>query len=264
VKMPYFLEDGAAYTYRKRYAKKAFRWGYGSAGKITLYGDWRYPDIRKAGYVVLVEGESDTQTLWHLGLPALGSPGASNFKPEFAKKLCDLGKVYIHVEPDQGGQTFFEKVHKGLKTAGYGGQVFRLSCSTFGAKDPSELFLRRGKEEAARLIMGAVKSAEEIDLEAKAAPAGLEGAPVQLRQADGWIFANEGIFQINKKTELPELVCKTPILLSKRLVNLESGEEKVEVAYRRDASWSSGAPSPRKMPGRWSGISGSWRPRTWT
>jgi len=237
VKMPYFLEGGAAYTYRKRYAKKAFRWGYGSAGKINLYGDWRYPDIRKAGYVILVEGESDTQTLWHLGLPALGSPGASNFKPEFAKKLCDLGKVYIHVEPDQGGQTFFDKVHKGLRTAGYGGQVFRLSCSTFGTKDPSELFLKRGKEEAARLIMGAVKSAEEVDLEAKAAPAGLEGAPVKLRQADGWVFANEGIYRINKKTELPELVCKTPILLSKRLVNLETAEEKVEVAYRRDKTW---------------------------
>ena len=29
---------------------------------------------------ILVEGESDTQTLWYLGLPALGVAGASNFK----------------------------------------------------------------------------------------------------------------------------------------------------------------------------------------
>ena len=237
VKMPYFLEGGAKCTYRKRYAKKEFRWGYGSQGKINLYGDWRYPDIRKAGYVILVEGESDTQTLWHLGLPALGCPGASNFKPQFAKKLCDIGKIYVHVEPDQGGDTFFQKVQKGLKAAGYGGQAYQLSCGTFAVKDPSELFLKRGKEEAARLIMGAIKAAKEVDLEAKAAPAGLDGAPIQLRQADGWVFANEGIFRINKKTELPELACKTPILISKRLVNLETGEEKVEVAYRRDKKW---------------------------
>jgi putative DNA primase/helicase len=39
-----------------------------------LYGLWRLEKIRRVGWVVLVEGESDTQTLWIHGIPALGIP----------------------------------------------------------------------------------------------------------------------------------------------------------------------------------------------
>ena len=72
LRMPYYFEDGKEAAIRKRYAKKEFRWMRGSKGKICLYGEWKLPGIRKAGYAVLVEGESDTQTLWYLGIPAIG------------------------------------------------------------------------------------------------------------------------------------------------------------------------------------------------
>lgn len=51
-----------------------FRWRSGS--KTILYGLWRLERIRQADYVVLVEGESDAQTLWRHGIEALGVPGA--------------------------------------------------------------------------------------------------------------------------------------------------------------------------------------------
>ena len=79
LRMPYYFEDGKEAAIRKRYAKKEFRWMRGSKGKICLYGEWKLPGIRKAGYAVLGEGESDTQTLWYLGIPAIGIAGASMF-----------------------------------------------------------------------------------------------------------------------------------------------------------------------------------------
>jgi hypothetical protein len=34
--------------------------------------------VDNAGYVVIVEGASDTQTLWCHGFPSMGLPGAQN------------------------------------------------------------------------------------------------------------------------------------------------------------------------------------------
>jgi len=49
---------------------------------------------REAGYLVLVEGESDCHTLWYHGVEALGVPGASNFEEEWAEHLQDIEKFY--------------------------------------------------------------------------------------------------------------------------------------------------------------------------
>ncbi len=84
-----------------------FRWRTGS--KARLYGLWRLESIRKAGWVVLVEGESDAQTLWYHGIPALGIPGAYNWKPGWAEQLEGIEKIFAVIEPDQGGATLREK-----------------------------------------------------------------------------------------------------------------------------------------------------------
>lgn len=75
LQMPYFTEDGQQAAVRKRYGKKEFRWQRGSAGKICLYGEWRLPEIRKVGWAILVEGESDTQSLWYMASPPSVWPG---------------------------------------------------------------------------------------------------------------------------------------------------------------------------------------------
>ncbi len=59
---------------------------------------------------MLVEGESDAQTLWLHGIPALGVPGASNWKAEWSEHVEELEKIYAVVEPDKGGETFREKL----------------------------------------------------------------------------------------------------------------------------------------------------------
>lgn len=236
LQMPYFTEDGQQAAVRKRYGKKEFRWQRGSAGKICLYGEWRLPEIRKVGWAILVEGESDTQSLWYMGLPAIGVAGASMFKSYQAMTLQGL-KLYIHKEPDGGGETFTGKLFRGLKEGGFTGEIYLWSCDRLGTKDPSDLYIKHGKEEAAQLIKEALKGAERIDLDAQLTPESIEGAPINLRQPEGWIYSEKGISAIDQKTYAPVSVCRTPIILTQRLKSLETGDEKIEVAFKRDGQW---------------------------
>ena len=236
LRMPYFFEDGKEAAIRKRYAKKEFRWMRGSKGKICLYGEWRLPGIRKAGYAVLVEGESDTQTLWYLGIPAIGIAGASMFKDYQTIGLQDL-KLYIHKEPDGGGDTFYRKLTHALADTGFSGEVYVWSCQSLGKKDPSDVYLAHGKEEAAKLIREALKRAKAVDLEAEMREEPITGAPLSLRTPEGWLFSDKGISWIDPKTHTPANVCRTPILLTQRLKSLETGDEKMEVAFKRDGEW---------------------------
>ena len=48
--------------------------------KLILYGLWRLEEARERGYVVAVEGESDTHTLLYHGFPAVGIPGVSSWR----------------------------------------------------------------------------------------------------------------------------------------------------------------------------------------
>lgn len=239
LKTPYFNEENTTPIFRKRYGDKEFRWSWGSAGKLILYGDWRLPEIRKTGWVALVEGESDTQTLWYLKVPALGSPGAANFNARMVPKLQDL-KLYIHQEPDQGGQTFLAKVCRILKEEEFLGEVYTWSCKQFGVKDPSELYLRDGAEKASEKIQKAIKHAQKLDLDdlSGAIPEAIKGAPANLRQPEGWIYSEKGISHIDEKKAIPTMICRTPIILTQRLKSMETGEEKIEIAFKRDGQWS--------------------------
>lgn len=243
LKLPYFNEEKTDPIFRKRYARKEFRWSWGSSGKLILYGDWRLPEIRKAGWAILVEGESDTQTLWWLKFPALGVPGAANFKPKMVPKLQDL-KLFIHVEPDKGGETFLQKVTQVLREGEFIGEVYTWSCKSFGVKDPSQLFLDKGAGEGGEdavkaLINGVLKEAKRLDLDnlGDTIPEAVKGAPVNLRQPEGWMYSEGGIRKIDEKTSLPVMVCRTPIILTQRLKSMETGEEKMEIAFKRDGAW---------------------------
>lgn len=245
LRLPYFDEEGRKTIFRKRFppgSPTRFKWSYGSAGKLRLYGEWKLPYFRQVEkQVVLVEGESDTQTLWYLQIPALGVPGAAVFKPEWRRKLEGIDKVYLHIEPDQGGETFLQQMCQKLLDGGYQGQVYRWSCGEYGCKDPSDLFIQLGKEQAAVKIKAALDSATLIDLNrlTEQIPTPVEGAPIRLRQPEGWIFSEKGISIIDEKTAMPHVVCRTPLLITRRLRSLETGDEKIEVAFKRDGQWHS-------------------------
>ena len=248
VKIPYFNIESKVQVTRKRMGNHSFKWGYGSAGKMIPYGLWRKEGMEVAGYTILVEGESDSQTLWFLGYPALGIPGASTFKPEWVEDLKSIEALYIHKEPDRGGQTFFEKVTEALKNAGYKGEVKTFSCADAGEKDPSALYIKLGKDAAQDKLDELLENAKVVDLDhlADDVPAAIEGAPKNLRQPPGWQYGEFGISRIDEKTDQPVCVCRTPIILTKRLKRTDTGEEKIEVAWKRDGEWHD-AIFPRSM-----------------
>jgi hypothetical protein len=158
VRISYRGVDGSEEAVRYRIALKKseegddrFRWRTGS--KARLYGLWRLENIRKAGYVVLVEGESDAQTLWYYRIPALGIPGATNWKAEFAAHLEGIERVYVVIEPDQGGETLRE-------TLGASGIRDRLFLVDLGEhKDASGLYLS-DREDFKDKFFSALKEAE--------------------------------------------------------------------------------------------------------
>ena len=234
--IPYFNETGREVTYRKRYANKQFRWKYGAGKDICLYGAWKMETIQSAGYAVLVEGESDSQSMWHMGISTLGIPGASMMRTEWADTLQDL-KLYIHVEPDKGGETFLAKVTRALKEGNFIGEVYKWSCKNLGCKDPSDVLIKYGKEEAGEKIKKAIFNAIQIDIEEEVLPEAIQGAPVVLRQPEGWLYSEKGISMIDEKKYSPVTVCRTPIILTRRLRSMETGEEKMEVAFKRDGQW---------------------------
>jgi hypothetical protein len=160
VRISYLKGDGSEGAVRFRLALEKspqgdsrFRWHKGS--KPCLYGLWQLEQVREAGYVFLVEGESDCHTLWHYGFPALGVPGASSWRGEWADALDGIEKIYALVEPDPGGEAFWKR----LAASSLRERLHRLELEASDgsrAKDASELYLMNpeGFEERIILALG--------------------------------------------------------------------------------------------------------------
>jgi hypothetical protein len=83
----------------------------------------------------LVEGESDCHTLWYHGIPALGIPGATNWKDEWAKYLDGFETIYMVIEPDKGGEASLKWISKSKLR----NKIRLLKLEPY--KDPSELHI---------------------------------------------------------------------------------------------------------------------------
>jgi len=146
VSIPYYDEEETLKATRYRTALEGpdrFKWKKGS--KLILYGLNRLKDARAMGCVVLVEGESDAQTLWFHGIPALGIPGSSSWKDEWADHLNDVETVYVVREPDGAGKAMVEKIGQGQLRA----KLRILDLAPW--KDPSEMHIAGEAEFVERL-----------------------------------------------------------------------------------------------------------------
>ncbi len=139
VRIVYFNEDGSesAIRYRTSLAgQDRFKWKSGA--RVRLYGLDRLRDAVSAGYVVLNEGESDTWTCWQARIPAIGVPGASNWRDDRdAVHLDGVPAIYVVIEPDQGGEAFRDRLTKSRIRD----RLYLIDLSPFGVKDLSDLYL---------------------------------------------------------------------------------------------------------------------------
>ena len=240
VEIPYKDEKGKITGVRRRMppgSNPPFKWGKDTL--LNLYGLWRLQAIRDAGYVILVEGESDTQTLWHLGLAGLGVPGANTFNATMAGYLLNIPTIYLHVEPDKAGRKMRRKVAQILLELGYEGTMKAFACAAHkGCKDPSALYLKEDAD-AARIVLDLAKDAKPVNL-SQAALEDIEGmadAPIDLKLPPGYDMDSRGIYTIEKEVITEEPFCWTPLLITKFLPSVATGGIKIELAYMRDNRW---------------------------
>jgi len=100
VRIPYMNQGGEVVGLRFRHSiNGAQRFSCRKGDKVTLYGLWLLAEFLKQRWVLLVEGETDCWTCWKHNIPALGIPGKSTWRSEWAELIKDL-KVYLWQEPD--------------------------------------------------------------------------------------------------------------------------------------------------------------------
>ena len=157
VRIPYYGLDGQQIATRSRIGlsgQDKFRWNTGD--KPNLYGLSRLKSYA-SDYIVLCEGESDCHTLWYHNIPALGLPGAGNWREDRdAKHLAGFDKIYVVIEPDRGGKT----VQDWLSRSEIRERAYLVNLDRF--KDPSGLYLDRVTARI-RTKMGNKGSAHETE-----------------------------------------------------------------------------------------------------
>jgi hypothetical protein len=121
--------------------------------KHRLYGLWKLEEAREAGYAMLVEGESDAQTLWFHGMPGVGIPGANGWKAEWAPELEGIDRLYFVVE-DEAGERCWRKL---AQTPELRDRLYHVELR--GVKDVCELH-KRDPERFKERLREALEAAE--------------------------------------------------------------------------------------------------------
>ena len=110
--MPYYDGEENIVNTRYRTALKGtdtFRWE--KKAEVTPYGLWKLAEAKEAGFVVLVDRESDCHTLWYKKFPAIGIPGADAWQDDWGSRyLADIPMIYALIHPDNGGEDLLARL----------------------------------------------------------------------------------------------------------------------------------------------------------
>jgi hypothetical protein len=138
VTIPHYNEVGTqiATMFRLQASPRVTKWKTGD--RAVPYGLNRIRQAEAAGRIVVVEGQSDTQTLWLHGEQAIGLPGSGGWNAEVETALENLPVVYVAIEPDGGGRALRDALKRSRLRDRV--RLVRLDC-----KDPSELHVRDPK-----------------------------------------------------------------------------------------------------------------------
>lgn len=111
VQVPYYSESGQCLAVRSRIALEGDRFRWRKGDRAVLYGLNHLEGFRAAGFVLVVEGETDCWTAWEYGIPCLGVPGKSIWRSEWSELLSGLD-VYVWQEP--GAEDFIQSLHRDM------------------------------------------------------------------------------------------------------------------------------------------------------
>jgi DNA-binding transcriptional ArsR family regulator len=143
IEILYLTREGELHAVRYRLALEGdarFRWRHGDTP--ILYGLWRLGEWAGSDTLYLCEGETDTLTLWHAGLPALGIPGATAWREAWWREVEAFPRIVAIPDADQAGSQLVEKLQATCPLElTERVQVLQLPE---GVKDANELWQREG------------------------------------------------------------------------------------------------------------------------
>lgn len=248
IKIPYYDEKENVVATRYRGEAKAFRWEKNS--KIIPYGLHRLNRYADQDFIILVEGESDTQSLSLAGFPVLGIPGATMFRTEWLRYVAGK-KIYIHNENDPGGIIFRNKICEIVYKRNNSQEVYEFTCSSLGEKDPSDLFkkcvgtyenvINVNKYSSYRSkIKQLLDEAIKLDLEdiMLVAQEPIPNMPARVRIPDDYELTKDGVVYKDDKGDV-QLICRIPLLISRIYYNLDDETEELEISFYKFNRWNS-------------------------
>lgn len=147
VTIPYHDAEGKLLRSKHRTRSGKTPWASDGQG-VHLYGLDILAKAKPTTPVILVEGESDCHAAWHHNILALGVPGATMWRSDWAKHLKGR-TVFIWQEPGEGGVQMVNKIGADFPDA-------RVMHGN-GVKDLADLFRDTGAgfKEAVKLRMAA-------------------------------------------------------------------------------------------------------------
>jgi len=111
IEILYLTREGDLHAVQYRYALEGdnrFKWRKGDTA--ILYGLWRLCEWTDSDTLYLCEGTSDTWTLWHADLPALGIPSASTWREEWWREVEGFERIVLIADADDAGAGLAQKL----------------------------------------------------------------------------------------------------------------------------------------------------------
>lgn len=219
-------------------------WGGGSSKKPRLYPAWALDQPA----LLVVEGEMDALAAWSLGVPAITCTGGAGktwtreMVAEFAGKV-----VTICYDVDPEGQQSARRVAARLARVAAGIKILTLPLDWRQKSDPKDLtdwIHAGGTHEQLLHLMEQAESVAADETAGEDLPVceALPDAPVPETHLipRGWRLRPDGLFEVKAAGD-GELklhrILPLPVLVTGRLRNLDTGEERLELAYARDGHW---------------------------
>lgn len=109
----------------------------------NMYGVQSY--AKAEDFICVTEGELDALTLNMLGIPAIGIPGASNWKPHWSKVLDDFQVVFCFSDGDKSGQEFAKRLVV---------EVGAINIKMPDGEDVNSMYLKEGSQYLRNRIKG--------------------------------------------------------------------------------------------------------------
>jgi DNA-binding transcriptional ArsR family regulator len=114
IAIPYRTREGELHAVQYRLTKEEvegvarFKWRKDDTP--ILYGLWRLCEWTDSDTLYLCEGTSDTWTLWHADLPALGIPSATTWKSEWWREVEGFERIVLIADADDAGAGLAQKL----------------------------------------------------------------------------------------------------------------------------------------------------------